>query len=193
MTNAARGAAENARSLWLADANQYDMTANPDHPAGLEHGDLPALGILEELDPKMRARLSSRGRLETLKPGTFVIHQGRHHHGLSVIIKGKLSVSCHAHGDYLPLAELGPGHTVGEMSLLDPQKSSADVCVSDEEALLWTIDGDAFNQLVESDHEVGCAVFRMLGCETCRRLRQNSDHMLHKADEMRSHFLDMDY
>ena len=60
-------------------------------------------------------------------------------------------------------------------------------------ALLWTMDGDAFNQLVESDHEVGCAVFRMLGRELCRRLRQNSDHMLHQADEMRSHFLDMDY
>ena len=111
------------------------MTANSEHPTDLEHGDLPALGILKELDPKMRSRLSARGSLETLKPGTFVTHQGRHHHGLSVIIKGKLTVSCHAHGDYVPLAELGPGHTVGEMSLLDPQKSSADVCVVDEDSL----------------------------------------------------------
>ncbi len=164
-----------------------------DHSAYLSQGDLPAVGILEELPPKLRARLAACGRLETLEPGTHITRQGEDHHGLSVIIKGNLKVTCHSKGDLLDLAELGPGHTVGEMSLLDPQKSSADVTVMDQPAFLWTIEGDAFQQLVESDPELGCAVFRMLARELSRRLRQNSDHMLHRADELRTHFLDMDY
>ena len=35
--------------------------------------------------------------------------------------------------------------------------------------------------------------FRMLARELGRRLRQNSDHMLQQADELRTHFRDIDY
>ncbi|MEM7383894.1 MAG: Crp/Fnr family transcriptional regulator [Verrucomicrobiota bacterium] len=169
------------------------MTKPEELSSNLEHGDLPPLGILQELDSKVLRRLSAVGRLETLDPGACITLQGERHHGLSVIIKGRLKVSCHAHGDVVDLAELGPGHTVGEMSLLDPQPSSANVCVVEESALLWTVDGEAFHQVVDADPELGCAVFRMLAKEMGRRLRQNSDHMLHQADEFRTHFLDMDY
>ena len=58
---------------------------------------------------------------------------------------------------------------------------------------VWTIYGDAFNALVDADKETGYAVMKMLAKEMCRRLRQNSDHMLHQADELRTHFLDIDY
>ena len=168
------------------------MTTN--HLSGdLEHGDLPPIGILKELAPNLRARLAAVGELETLQPETRLTIQGRSHHALSVLISGKLKVTCNAHGDVVELAELHPGHTVGEMSLIDPQKSSATVSVIDNPALLWTIDGDVFNQLAESDPELGCAVYRMLAREMCRRLRQNSDHMLNQADELRTHFLDIDY
>ena len=169
------------------------MSAPIEPTNGLEQGELPALGILAELPSDIRGRLSSCGRLQMLQPGTFLTRQGTAHHGLSVILKGQLVVSCHAHGDYVELARLGPGHTVGEMSLLDHQNSSADVCVADEVAQVWSIDGSAFDQIVEADHMLGCAVFRMLARELGRRLRQNSDHMLQQADELRTHFRDIDY
>ncbi len=155
--------------------------------------ELPGFGLLAELDPKIRRHLADHGRFETLEPGTYLTRQNEHHHSLSVIISGNVQVSCHAHGDYVDLAKLSAGHTVGEMSLLDPQKSSADVRVIDLAARVWTIEGDEFDQLVESDTAVGYAIMRLLAKEMCRRLRQNSDHMLHQAEELRTHFLDIDY
>lgn len=154
---------------------------------------LPPLGLLAELEVEVRHQLAAQGRFETMPPGTYLIRQDEQHHALSVIISGTLIVSCHAHGDYVELAKLGPGHTVGEMSLLDPQKSSADVRVVDHDARLWTIDGKDFLNFVDSDPIVGYAIMKILAKEMCRRLRQNSDHMLHQADELRTHFLDIDY
>lgn len=157
------------------------------------HDQLPPLGLLKEVDDETRQRLAERGQFETLEPGTYLIRQGDNHHNISIIIFGYLGVSCHAHGDYVELAKLGPGHSVGEMSVLDPQKASADVRVLDQPARLWTIDGDEFKHFIDSDPATGYAIMTMLAKEMCRRLRQNSDHMLHQADELRTHFLDLDY
>ena len=165
------------------------MTTN----ASANSDELPTLGILAELDPKLRRLLASHGRFETLDPGTYLIKQNDDHHALSVIIQGNLLVSCHAHGDYVDLATLGPGHTVGEMSVIDPQKSSADVKVGEYPVRLWTIEGGEFNDMIDSDLEIGAAIMKILAKEMCRRLRQNSDHMLNQADTLRTHFLDIDY
>lgn len=161
--------------------------------SGSSGNQLPSVGLLTELDPAIRQRLAACGRFETISGGDYLIRQGEPHDALSVVVSGNLVISCHRQGDYVELAKLGSGHTVGEMSLLDPQKSSADVRVDKLGACIWTINGDAFNALVESDKETGYAVMKMLAKEMCRRLRQNSDHMLHQADELRTHFLDIDY
>ncbi len=154
---------------------------------------LPPLGLLSEIDVEIRDRLTECGRFETLEKGGYLIRQGEHHHSLSVIVSGTMIVSCHAHGDYLELAKLGPGHTVGEMSLLDPQKASADVRADSSTVHVWTIDGEDFEAFINSDPQAGYALMKMLAKEMCRRLRQNSDHMLHQVDELRTHFLDIDY
>ena len=166
------------------------MADTPSPPR--QEDSLPDYGFLADLDPALRQTLAKHGRFETLEPGAYVMKQGGDHHALSILIAGKLAVTCHAHGDLVELAELGPGHSVGEVGLLDPQKTSADVCVVDTPARLWTIEGEAFNELIESDQALGYAVMKVLAREMCRRLRQNSDHMLHQADELRTHFLDMD-
>ncbi len=156
---------------------------------------LPPLGILTELEADLRERLTERGRFETFEPGDALIRQGEDHHALSVIVSGTLVVSCHAHGDYVELATLGPGHTVGEMGLLDSQQSSADVRVQKpgQPARVWTVAGEDLLRFLDEDVAVGYAVMKMLAKEMSRRLRQNSDHMLHQADELRTHFMDIDY
>jgi CRP-like cAMP-binding protein len=81
------------------------------------------------------------------------------------------------------------------MNLLDPQKSSADVRVEKTElaSRVWTVDGDVLLKFLAEDPVAGYAVMKLLAKEMSRRLRQNSDHMLHKADQLRTHFLDIDY
>lgn len=110
-----------------------------------------------------------------------------------VVLSGKLRVTFHGHGDTVVLAELGPGDTVGEMSLIDPRPASANVRVEEGGAELWEIADADFERFVESDCAAGYAVMKMLARELCRRLRKDAEHMLHREDEIRTRFRDMDY
>src|SRR5262245_34288226 len=90
---------------------------------------LPSTGLVPDQPDAGRRTLESAGRFDTLSPDTRLATQGEQNHSLHVIIRGKASVHCHAHGDYVHLADIGPGETVGEMNMIDPQKASADVIV----------------------------------------------------------------
>lgn len=97
---------------------------------GKEHV-LPALGMLKQLSVRTRREMSHAGKFQVAPKGTKVARQGVNHRMLWVVLSGRLRVTCHAHGDHVDLAMLGPGDIVGEMSLLDHQPSSADVTVID--------------------------------------------------------------
>lgn len=153
---------------------------------------LPPTGKLKELDEKIREDLAKAGRFEKLEVGTYLARQGQEHHALSVILSGKVSVSCHAHGDYVRLATLGPGETVGEMNIIDPHKASADVAVV-ERAWIWTITEAEFEKLVEQDPRTGYRILKFLGRQLCRRLRLSSEQMLRQAEATRNYYLDQDY
>ena len=92
----------------------------------------------------------------------------------------------------MQVAELGPGHTVGEMNLIDPHKASADVVVV-EPASVWTISEEAFRQFVDQDPRAGYAILKLLSRELCRRLRHNNESMLKQIETTRAHFRDNDY
>jgi CRP-like cAMP-binding protein len=154
---------------------------------------LPDKGLLAEIDPEIRDRLAKVGRFETMRPGTRVTTQGETHHALSILISGKLSVTCHAHGDLIKLATLEAGQSVGEMGVIDPQKASADVTVIERPARLWTIDGDAFDQFLEDDPRSGLAIMKVLASVLCDRIRHDSETMLRRAETIRDSFFDMDY
>ena len=58
-------------------------------------------------------------------------------------------------------------------------------------ARLWIIEREAFDRFVTEDKASGLILLRNLGKVLCRRVRADSDLMLRKAEEMRTHFLDM--
>ena len=154
--------------------------------------ELPSIGLLTELDDAVRRTLSAAGRFETLHVETRLATQGEPHNSLVVLLSGKATVDCHAHGDYVHLADIGRGETIGEMNMIDPQKASADVVIT-EKASVWIIDADQFQSIVDRDPHCAYAVLHWLARQLCRRLRQNSEHMLRQAGEHRSHLRDMDY
>jgi len=112
---------------------------------------------------------------------------------MALILSGRVSVDVQAHGDRIQLGMLGRGDVVGEMSVIDPRVSSSSARVVSGPAQLWTIERSAFDQFVEDDQQSGLTLLRALGKVLCRRVRKDSDMMLSKADEMRAHFLDIDY
>ena len=79
------------------------------------------------------------------------------------------------------------------MSLIDPLVASSTARVTEGSARLWTIEHEAFDLFVEADPKAGRELFKALGKVLCRRVRMDSELMLRKAEELRSHFLDIDY
>lgn len=161
-------------------------------PPSASASSLPSLGLLSQLDESVRRTLAAAGRFENLPVDTRLATQGHAHHTLAILLSGRASVHCHANGDYVHLADIGPGETIGEMNMIDPQKASADVVVT-EKAEAWIIDSEQFQAIVERDPYCAYAVMHWLARELCRRLRQNAEHMLRQAAEHRSHLRDMDY
>ena len=158
-----------------------------------EQVEIPSVGALEQLSPEVRARLAVYGKVERLSHGDYIARQGTHHAALSLVLEGKLGVSCHAHGDYVDLASLRPGDLVGEVSLIDSHRSSADVRVSSQEAKLWTIDKEAFDRFLDDHPRSGIEVFRVIAGELCHLLRLNSEKMLREVETRKARFLDMDF
>ena len=154
--------------------------------------ELPAIGLLAELDESVRRVLAAAGRFESLAAGTGLAVQGLPHKTLAVLLSGRAAVHCHAHGDYIHLADIKAGETIGEMNLLDPQKASADVKIT-EKATAWIIDVEQFQALVQNDPANGVQILQWLGRQLCRRLRNDAERMLRQAQESRTRFRDMDY
>ena len=151
------------------------------------------IGIFSALDPDVRLTFAELGTVVEMPVGTHVTKQGEPQGAMSVILSGSVSVSVHAHGDTIKLAEIKEGGLVGEMSLFDRQHASADVVVTGVPATLWSIDYDAFDRFMESEPQLAIKVYHIIAAELCRLLRCNSEKMLNREDQMRSRFLDMDY
>lgn len=154
--------------------------------------ELPAIGLLAELDQDIRRKMAVLGRVESLPAETRLANQGSTHHTFCVLLSGKAAVYCHRMGDYLHIADIKAGETVGEMNLIDPQKASADVIIT-EKARVWIIDLQQFQEMVENDPQTAYSILAWLARELCRRLRRTSDHMLRQAEDLRTHMRDIDY
>ena len=159
-----------------------------------EDGDrcLPPLGIMADLDEDTRTALCKVGQFGTLQPGEYLAIQGQHHRKLSFILSGELSVNSHAHGDTIHLADLKAGDTVGEMSAIDPRVASASVEVS-KPTEYWWVSMEDFNNFVATDWQRGYSILKILAKELCYRIRMGTESMLKTKEDLRSHFIDMDY
>ena len=166
------------------------MSNTPTPPETLD--ELPAIGLLKELDESVRRTMAKAGRVEHMLPETRLATQGTQATTFAILLSGKASVWCHAHGDYIHLADVKPGETIGEMNLIDPHLSSADVTIA-ERSGVWIMDVIEFQAMVERDAETAYVVMAWLARELCRRLRRNADHMLRQMSEMRTHMRDIDY
>ena len=154
---------------------------------------LPPIGFVADLEPGVRARLTAVGQFTERPVGAFLAIQGRAHNVMSLILSGRVSIGVQAHGDRVELGLLKSGDVVGEMSLIDPLVASSTARVTEGPARFWTIEYQAFDAFVEADPKAGRDLFKALGKALCHRVRMDSELMLRKAEELRSHFLDIDY
>jgi CRP/FNR family transcriptional regulator, cyclic AMP receptor protein len=143
--------------------------------------DLPAIGILESLDEESRAALAAAGDVSTLPEGAYLMKQGDQQERLYLLLDGKLSASCRADNSVVELGMMMPGESVGEMNVIDPRKTSADVKAV-RASRVWSISKTALEAFMEAHPEAGMRLMRALAVLLCRRVRKASDRMLRQAE-----------
>ncbi|MDA2925537.1 GGDEF domain-containing protein [Acidobacteria bacterium AH-259-L09] len=105
--------------------------------------------------------------VKLLKQDEVLIHAGQPNHFLYVLLSGRLRV--HLEVTPTPLAVIEPGETVGELSVIDGQPTSAQV-VAAEDCRLLALDEKTLWSLVKHSHLVAYNLLSVLG----ERLRQGN-------------------
>lgn len=136
---------------------------------------IPELGILAELplfrntDPAVIADLMPRFSCRELAAGDVLFRPGQLNHTLFVLLSGQLQVHLEV-DEGAPTVELGPGETVGEISILDGQPVSA-LVTAETQARLLAIDQQTVWVLVERSGALARNLLYLLSS----RLRRNNE------------------
>jgi len=109
----------------------------------------------------------------TFKAGQTILSEGDLGETAYIVLKGRVQISRGSSGGALRLAILGPGETLGEMSMIDDKPRSATaVAVDDTE--LTEIHRDAFYEALQSDPEATIMILKAL----FERLREANSRIL---------------
>ncbi len=132
-------------------------------------------GLLTDADIDWMARVGIRRRL---KDGEILIEQGKPIDSMILLLEGQLSVAIR---DVGPVARLGVGEIVGEMSMVDSAPPSATVA-AEGECLILLLDKKILLQKLTTDAPFGCRFYNALAVFLADRLREMG-HRLSGNDE----------
>lgn len=133
----------------------------------LDPTELATLALLRGLAAEDVTRVGSYLHARAFPAGSHVMTAEQRGEALYLVLAGSVKVSLHeSDGTEVILALLGPGDSVGEMSLVDDSGHSADVATLEDSVLLW-MDRSAFQRCL---HEVPALATNLLR-ELSTRLR----------------------
>lgn len=112
-------------------------------------GVLDDLALLRGTSPDDRAALAAASTLRSVARGQVLLLEGEHTDSLHAVVRGRLKVVLSSErGDELVLALLGPGETLGEISVLDGRARSATVQATEPSEVL-VVPGHLLRALLE--------------------------------------------
>jgi len=122
----------------------------------------------------------ARAEKVTRKEGQLFFDEGDEGESFYVLLMGQASVEKKSGGKWVPLAELKPGETFGEMTLIDEKVRSARVRASTDCVALY------FNGARLKDaHEAMAVIYRNIARMQTRRLKAfNIEVAEHRAQHM---------
>jgi CRP/FNR family cyclic AMP-dependent transcriptional regulator len=133
---------------------------------------LPTFSWIGHLKQDDRELLSSYGEFFPGHPGNIIIEEGAMQTEVFVVISGKLEVRAKQDdGSEILLAQVGPGETLGEISLFDPGPAAATVSAV-EFSQLWRIADDDLMEFMKENPGAGNVLLRTLASILAQRLRQ---------------------
>jgi CRP-like cAMP-binding protein len=125
---------------------------------------LYVFGLLTDQDVDWMVRSGIRQRLAT---GEVLIAEGDSIGFIAILLEGALQVATRAAG---PVARLGAGEIVGEMSLVDSSPTSATILAAADSTVLLIDRGRLLQKLAEDD-AFGSRFYRALAVFLADRLR----------------------
>lgn len=105
--------------------------------------------------------------------GKYVFKEGTHGAYMFFIVEGEAEVSQLVRGKKITVANLGPGRSLGEMSLLDGKTRSATVKASSKLSLI-VLKREEFNLLLEEHPGTGSRVVIGIAVLLSRSLRETT-------------------
>jgi len=133
---------------------------------------LPTFSWIGHLKDDDRELLSSYGEFFPGHPGNVIIEEGAIQTEVFVVISGKLEVHAKQDdGSEILLAQIGPGETLGEISLFNPGPAAATVTAV-EFSQLWRIADADLIHFMEENPGAGNVLLRTLASILAQRLRQ---------------------
>jgi len=133
---------------------------------------LPTFSWIGHLKQDDRELLSSYGEFFPGHPGNVIIEEGAMQTEVFVVISGKLQVHAKQEdGSEVTLAQIGPGETLGEISLFNPGPAAATVTAI-EFSQLWRIADEDLMHFMEENPGAGNVLLRTLASILAQRLRQ---------------------
>ena len=146
--------------------------SNPD----FNKPELPALGIVAELDADDRRLLSDYGEFLPVKEGTNLITEGEAQDSLYFVISGILHVHTEKDNKRTLIGRIEAGETIGEVSIFDPGNASANVTAQGF-CQVWKATHDDVNAFLSAyPQPAGRLLIGILG-ELSRRIRRMNEKL----------------
>ena len=141
-------------------------------PESLTRPTLPTFSWIGHLKEDDRDLLSSYGEFFPGHPGNVIIEEGAMQTQVFVVISGELEVRAKQEdGTETLLARVGPGETLGEISLFDPGPAAATVTAV-QFSQLWRIADADLLQFMTENPGAGNVLLRTLASILAQRMRQ---------------------
>jgi diguanylate cyclase (GGDEF)-like protein len=149
--------------------------------------ELAAQTLFAGVEPETLATLAAAVQERRLAEGETLLAPGRNNEDLYVLLEGRLQVTLEP--GVAPVALIECGETVGELSVIDHQQTSAHVTAA-LPSRLAVIDPTTLWQLVDASAVFGRNLLLMV----TRRLRAGNEHMLDSQRRQRQweHFAKID-
>lgn len=112
-----------------------------------------------------------------MAPGALICREGSMESFLGVVVQGRLEIrKLDSEGVENTIANLGPGRSFGEMSVIDAEPRSATL-IANEPGILLVINGEAFKALSENHPRVALKLLQRIARTLSQRLRHTSGQL----------------
>jgi len=124
-------------------------------------------------------RLTAFMHIYRAEAAQMMIREGDIDDYMLLIIQGRVEiVKTDSHGNLQPMTTVGPGATLGEMSMIDGEPRFAS-CMALEPTTFAVLSRDSMVQIILEEPGLGAKVLVKLVTLLSQRLRQTSSNLLH--------------